>query len=348
MQATDTYLASDTVGASPAYDIHHPIAALKNNLLYDAAATPNLQLEFRLDDHWTLQAGVGFNPFPLNDQVLPKWRHVSVEVAPRYWLCEAFTRDFVSVNIGYTHFNVAGGAYPIGWMYRGVQENRYQGDALLFGASYGWQFALSPHFSIELEGGVDAGVAWYDRYKCKHCGEQLAHEKKWFALPRLGVNLVVLLDGNDTEYADRCDCGKLHPAEPVPADTIAEPIEDSIRVETEQQVEDTIVEIAPDTVIMMFDHPDERQEEAEPQIIITPRPKPDTKQMADSIAALEEQIKVLEEKYMDEPSDSLYDAVIRLLDKQDELRETIRRIESGEMEEQVDIKIVGETKKTQK
>ena len=230
--AADTYAADDTTGVSSVRDIHHPIAALKNNLLYDAAATPNLQLEFRLAEHWSLQAGVGFNPFPLDDKVLPKWRHVSVELAPRYWLCQTFTRDFVSVNVAYTHFNVAGGMYPIGWMYRSVRDNRYQGDAVLFGASYGWQFAISPHFSIELEGGVDAGVAWYDRFKCKHCGEKLAHEKKWFALPKLGVNLVVLLDGNETEFEERCDCGKLHTAQQTDTVTEYEQPLDSIPMDT--------------------------------------------------------------------------------------------------------------------
>lgn len=321
--ATDTRSASDTVGASPAYDIHHPIAALKNNLLYDAAATPNLQLEFRLAEHWTLQAGVGFNPFPLDDKVLPKWRHVSVELAPRYWLCEAFSKDFVSVNIGYTHFNVAGGVYPIGWMYRGVQENRYQGDALLFGASYGWHFALSPHFSIELEGGVDAGVAWYDRFKCKHCGEKLAYEKKWFALPRLGVNLVVVLDGNQVEFEDRCDCKRLAVSgekDTVSAPAHNEPSEISTVDVPEQSIEDTISESEPDTMmIIMFDHPDEQRSVAEPEYILVPRAKPDTRYVADSLAALSERIKALEEAYMDEPSDSLYDAIVALLDKQDEI-----------------------------
>ena len=200
-----TRTESDTavVESEPSY------VALKNNLLYDAIATPNLQAEFRLNDHFTLQLGAGFNPFPLDDKVIPKWRHVEVEIAPRYWFCEAFTRDFLSMNMGYVHYNVAGGKYPIGWMYKDVQTNRFQGDALLLGASYGWHFALSPHFSIELEAGVDAGITWYQKYECVHCGKQLGNrEHGWFALPRLGVNLVVLLGGNREGFEERCDCGK--------------------------------------------------------------------------------------------------------------------------------------------
>ena len=216
-----------------AADRRPAFVALKNNVLYDAIATPNLQVEFRLAPHWTLQAGVGFNPFPPDDRVFPKWRHISVELAPRYWLCEAFTKDFVSVNIGYAHYNVAGGKYPIGWMYKAVQTNRYQGDAIMFGASYGWHFALSHHFSIELEGGVDGGYTWFEQFKCVHCGKSLGMNRSWFVLPKLGVNLSVVLGGDKQDYTDRCDCERLHttrteePAaeEPVPT-TPEEPQEE--------------------------------------------------------------------------------------------------------------------------
>ena len=133
------------------------VVALKNNLLYDAAATPNLQLEIRLAPKWSLELGAGFNPFPLKDTSFPKWRHVSAWIAPRYWFCHVFNRGFLSFNVAYAHYNVAGNAYPISWMYKQVKDNRYQGDAVMAGLSYGWHFAISPHFSIELEGGVDAG-----------------------------------------------------------------------------------------------------------------------------------------------------------------------------------------------
>ena len=185
------------------------VVALKNNLLYDAAATPNLQLEIRLAPKWTLELGAGFNPFPLKDTQFPKWRHVSAWIAPRYWFCNAFHRDFISVNVAYAHYNVAGGAYPIGWMYNQVKDNRYQGDAVMAGASYGWHFAISPHFSIELEAGVDAGYSWYDRFECKHCGDKTESGGRWLVLPKLGVNLVVPLGGDEQSLARRCDCEKM-------------------------------------------------------------------------------------------------------------------------------------------
>ena len=136
------------------------VVALKNNLFYDAMATPNLELEVLLDPKWTMEFGVGFNPFPLNDEKYPKWRHLVVSVAPRYWFCHPFNRGFFSFNAAYAHYNVAGDAYPVAYMYKQVRENRYQGDAVMAGVSFGWHFPISPHFSIELEGGADAGYTW--------------------------------------------------------------------------------------------------------------------------------------------------------------------------------------------
>ena len=225
------------------------IVALKNNLLYDAAATPNLEIEFRLHKHWTLELGVGFNPFPLNDEKFPKWRHVSAWIAPRYWFCNAFNRGFLSANVGYAHYNVAGNAYPVSWMYPKVKENRYQGDALLFGVSGGWHFAIAQHFSIELEAGVDAGHTWYDVFPCKHCGKQTNDERMtaWFALPKVGVNLVVPFGGDKSGFEKRCDCeNALEELETV-VDTTMVLVKDTM---VQAPVADTTFVVVRDTVVV--------------------------------------------------------------------------------------------------
>ena len=192
------------------------VVALKNNLAYDAILTPNLQLEIRLTPKWSLELGAGFNPFPLDDTKFPKWRHLSAWIAPRYWFCHVFNRGFLSFNAAYAHYNVAGNAWPVAWMYPQVKENRYQGDAVMGGLSYGWHFPISPHFSIELEGGVDAGYTWYDQFECKHCGNKKDHGGRWLVLPKLGVNISIPLGGDELSLAKRCDCEKLDQKEEVP------------------------------------------------------------------------------------------------------------------------------------
>lgn len=200
------------------------IVAIKNNLLYDAMLTPNLALEFRLTPKWSMEVGAGFNPFPLDDAKYPKWRHLAIWVAPRYWFCHVYNRGFFSFNAAYAHYNVAGGGYPIGWIYTQLKDYRYQGDAVMAGESAGWHFAISPHFSIELEAGVDFGYTWYDQFECTHCGYKRAHTGHWFALPKAAVNLVVPFGGDRESLAKRCDCEILQDKnEPVAvADTIVE------------------------------------------------------------------------------------------------------------------------------
>ena len=223
------------------------ILALKNNLLYDAILTPNLEIEFRLHKHWSLEIGAAVNPFPLKDEKFPKWRHFSTWIAPRYWFCNVFNRGFLSANVAYAHYNVAGNAWPVSWMYPSVKENRYQGDALMFGVSGGWHFAISPHFSIELEAGVDAGHTWFSRYECKHCGAKIdEHGKGWFALPKVGISLVVPLGGDKLSLKKRCDCEDEEDEPITVIDTVVVVTHDTV---IPAPVVDTVVLVVRDTVI---------------------------------------------------------------------------------------------------
>ncbi len=227
-------LSHDTAQSKPSRE-KIEVVALKNNLAYDAILTPNLEIEFRLAPKWSMELGAAFNPFPLDDTKFPKWRHVSAWIAPRYWFCNVFNRGFLSFNVAYAHYNVAGNAWPVSWMYKQVKESRYQGDAVMAGVSYGWHFAISPHFSVELEGGVDAGYTWYDQFECKHCGAKKDHGGRWFVLPKIGVNLSVPLGGDKLSLARRCDCEQIDdkPEEAAPDTTpvVVEPIVEEEPVE---------------------------------------------------------------------------------------------------------------------
>ena len=184
-------------------ELKKPVFVIKNNLLYDAVLTPNLTFEVKLAERWTLQTEVGFNPFPLDDTKEHKWRHLLVGLEAKYWFDRAFRCDFIGVNAYYSHFNVAKGAYPVGWLYPEVKNYRLQGDAVMAGVSYGWFFNLSKHVAIELEAGVDGGYAWYDRFNCPHCGALIDSPRKWFAVPKAGVNIAIVLPNTDD---DDCPC----------------------------------------------------------------------------------------------------------------------------------------------
>lgn len=164
--------------------------ALKNNVLYDAMLTPNFGFEARVADRWTVGANIGFNPFPVSDKKLPKWRHILVAPQFRYYFCSVFVRDFLEVNTVYSHYNVGGVGFPIGTLYPDVRNNRLQGDMVAIGAAYGWSWIMTPHFSIEAEAGLDVGYTWFKRYECPWCGSFLGDDEKWFLMPKFGFNLI--------------------------------------------------------------------------------------------------------------------------------------------------------------
>ena len=245
LAVSDGVVATDGVAVSDSAKVKDRVewVALKNNLLYDAILTPNLSLETRLNERWSLELTAGFNPFPLDDEKTHKWRHLLLMVQPKYWFCGVYTRDFIAFNTAYAHYNVSSGKYPLGFMYKSILDNRYEGDALMAGLSYGWHFPVSPHFSVELELGADAGLTWYDRYECKHCGKKIESGLGFFALPKAGVNLVVLFGGDKQSLQKRCDCGL---EENEPADSVfVEPMDTVIPI----IIEDTIVPVVEDTVV---------------------------------------------------------------------------------------------------
>ena len=40
------------------------------------------------------------------------------------------------------------------------------------------------------EGGVDVGYTKYKEYECTHCGDYYGKEKKAFAVPKVGINII--------------------------------------------------------------------------------------------------------------------------------------------------------------
>lgn len=167
--------------------------SLKNNLLYDAALTPNLGLEVRVAPKWTVALGAGLSPFELGDNSTRRWRHLLVMPEARYWFCEAYARHLISVNAVYSHFNAANLDLPL----YDTGDTRWEGDFVGLGASYGFAipFGKRRHWNIEFELGADLCYAWFDKYCDEHCGKPLGSDDKWFVLPKAGVNLAWIMPG---------------------------------------------------------------------------------------------------------------------------------------------------------
>ena len=164
--------------------------AVKNNILYDASTTPNFGIELRLPNKWTAGINVALNPWTFSDN--KKLKHLLVAPQLRYWLCESFSGHYFGANIAYVHYNVSDIKFPFG-LYSGVDGERRQGDLAAIGASYGYSWILSPHWSLEAEAGLDLGYTWYDRYNSPKCGTYRGSDNKFLVLPKLALNIVYII-----------------------------------------------------------------------------------------------------------------------------------------------------------
>ena len=166
--------------------------ALRNNLLYDAALTPNLGFDLRLSENWSLGGTVGYRPWPTDDMQTTKWRHLLIMPELRHWNDSVFADTwFWGLNAIYSHYNVSNLGFPVATLYPSIKDERRQGDLVAVGASIGRSWRLSRLFRLEAEVGLDVGYAWGDRYECGHCGTKIGDYDGPFLLPKLALNIVL-------------------------------------------------------------------------------------------------------------------------------------------------------------
>ena len=164
--------------------------ALKTNAVYWATATPNLGAEIRLAPKWTLEAGVGLNPFRgTNDDGSfgRSLKHFRLHPELRYWFCEAFYKHFLGVHIPYIIYNVSDVKLL------GTENERHQGWGTGVGISYGYQWVLGKHWNIEASVGV--GYLYLDSevYPCANCGTKIRDVKKhYFGPTQAAISAVYL------------------------------------------------------------------------------------------------------------------------------------------------------------
>lgn len=205
---------------------------ISNNLLYDTWLTPNLRVGLRLAPHWSMGVTAGYRPWPTDDHKSQKWKHLLVSPDVRYWTDSVNVHHFFGVNLIYSHYNVADVKFPFG-LYKSVRDERRQGDLGALGVYYGYSWPLGRHWNIEALIGVAVGYTKYDRYECGECGTKIGNDKKWFAMPQAGLNIVFNLPGRPKKVAQ--------PVEPV------EPVIPAI-IQPEPEVKTDHVEVVVDSV----------------------------------------------------------------------------------------------------
>ena len=162
--------------------------SVKTNLLYGATLTPNLGFEVGIGKQNSLELTMGYSPFDYGDN--KNWKHILVQPEYRRWLCDKFSGSFFGFNLSWAAYNMGGVDLPFG-IWKSLKDYRYQGQAIGAGITYGYQYPLSLHWSIEAEIGIGYWHIWSKKYRCEKCSDLLKKEQKDYVGPsRAAINLI--------------------------------------------------------------------------------------------------------------------------------------------------------------
>lgn len=170
--------------------------AVKTNMLYWMATTPNLGAEVAVSKHSTIGLTANYNPWTIGAD--NRIRHWFLRPEYRYWVTEKYTRLYFGVHAIGGKFEVGGFKLPfIGdRILTGLAANYYKGSFVGAGFSLGYQFYVSPHWNIELSAG--AGLARFSYHTEPVRGPKAASytdRKRILPIPtEFGVSFVYLFN----------------------------------------------------------------------------------------------------------------------------------------------------------
>lgn len=167
--------------------------ALKTNLLYDAATTPNIGLEVGIDKKHTMQVFYGLNPWKFGSGEDEKFvKHWVVNPEFRYWFCHRFNGSFLGIHAFGGQYDAYGIKPPFGW-WDELKDYRHEGWFVGGGIAYGYQWVLSRHWNFEASIGVGAAYITYDKFNCGICGAKIDDGHKIYIGPtKLALSLLYM------------------------------------------------------------------------------------------------------------------------------------------------------------
>lgn len=156
---------------------------LKTNLPFYALVVPNLAVEVRLADQWSLDIPVFYSPYTVARNY--RYRVFALQPSARYWLKPGMKGHFFGVHLLGGMFNIS------------VDErNRYQDADGMWGAGldYGYALKFSKHWGMEFNIGV--GYIWtrYDTfYNVENGISWDTSIANYLGITRLGISLIYKL-----------------------------------------------------------------------------------------------------------------------------------------------------------
>lgn len=151
--------ASARVGREETRPLSEPgtVVAVKNNLLYDVALAPNIEVEIPVGNRWSVNAEYRF-PWWLNSKKELCYQLLSGSVEGRCWLGKRQREGRLTGH--FLGLYAEGGVYDFQFHTTGYQGDYYVAS----GFSYGYAKRLARHLSLEFGLGVGYLITRYCRY----------------------------------------------------------------------------------------------------------------------------------------------------------------------------------------
>jgi len=149
--------------------------SLSTNLAdYANFGTLNADLSYGVSRHWTVDAGLRYNPFTFGEgDAMKSNRQRSISAGARYWPWHIYSGWWLAGRFRVQEYNLGGIKSP-----STTEGNRYGG-----GVSGGYSFMLGPHFNVDFGVGVWNGYERYVVYQCPVCGKVTGTGEGYFILP---------------------------------------------------------------------------------------------------------------------------------------------------------------------
>lgn len=169
-------IAGDTLVQPPWHRL-----AIKTNLLYDAILMPSLEVEYRIDDRWSV-AVEGSVAWWKRDRRHKYYQIATILPEGRYWFGtkKPWHGHYVEVFAGGSWYDLENG------------ERGYKGEFFTTGVSYGYMFPIGRSLSIEAGLGVGFLYTTYEEYLPidGHYVYQQTSRTNWFGPVKVKLALV--------------------------------------------------------------------------------------------------------------------------------------------------------------
>lgn len=149
--------------------------AISTNVLdYANLGTINLQASYAVSRHWSVNAGMKYNPFSYGSgEEEARSRQLSYSAGARFWPWHSYSGWWLSGALRYQEYNHGGF----------VSRETSEGDRFGGILGGGYTYMLNKHMNIDVGVGVWLGYDRFTTYACQTCGRIIADGGKYFVKP---------------------------------------------------------------------------------------------------------------------------------------------------------------------